>query len=204
VSKESIRLKRREDRQLVEAALLGELRPDDLQLIERAWTVSRQEIMRELVSAGIQRSLWPESLHWDWSLKAKELRYLSYNGFAVECEGEFQGVLLVNQTGHFADLEEDRGKPLVYIEYLEVAPWNWNVPSLNQAGRFGLAGTVLFQRAVEYSNEQEFAGRIGLHALPAAEQFYEQVCGMQRFGQDPNKEGLVYFELSRAAAAARL
>lgn|GEM_PF-5598729 len=65
MSKESIFLIRREDDEAVEASLLGDLKPDDLRLVERIWTLKRQEMMRELVSQGIPRQAWPQSLHWD-------------------------------------------------------------------------------------------------------------------------------------------
>lgn len=204
MSRESIYLFRREDNEKVEATLLSELKPDDLRLVERVWTLKRQEMMRDLISQGVPRQAWPQSLHWDWSAKANELTYLSHCGWAIECEGDFQGVMLVDLASHFADLEADRGKPVLYLEYLEAAPWNWDCPELSRQKTYRGIGSILFQRAVEQSNEQGFHGRIGLHALPQAESFYEQACGMTRFGKDPDKEGLVYFELSRADAAKRL
>lgn len=204
MSKESILLLRQEDNLSVEASLLGDLKPDDLRLVERVWTLRRQEMMRDLVTQNVPRLAWPQSLHWDWSAKAHELGLLSHYGWAVECDGDFQGVMLVDLASHFADLDDDRGKPVLYIEYLEAAPWNWDCPELSQQKRYRGIGTTLFQKAVEQSSEQGFHGRIGLHALPQAESFYQQACGMTRFGKDPDKEGLVYFELSRADAAERL
>ncbi|HMO83982.1 MAG TPA: hypothetical protein PKC18_03580, partial [Lacipirellulaceae bacterium] len=136
--------------------------------------------------------------------KAPDLKLLARYGYAIECEAEFQGAMLLDLASHFADLEGDRGKPLVYIDYLEAAPWNWDCEELSQERTFRGVGQILFQKAVEHSRDEGFQGRVGLHALPQAERFYEQACGMTRFGPDPNKERLVYFELSRAAAAKRL
>jgi hypothetical protein len=46
-------------------------------------------------------------------------------------------------------------------------------------------------------------GRVGLHSLPQAEDFYSR-CGMTRIGPDPSDNDLVYFEYHDGVAAARL
>ncbi len=101
-------------------------------------------------------------------------------------------------------LEMDQGRPLVYIDYLEVAPWNWKIPELNREGLFRGVGSVLFWKAVKQSEEEGFHGRVGLHALPQAELFYEKAMGMERLGPDPSKQDLLYFELSRQKAQSLL
>ena len=99
----------------------------------------------------------------------------------------------------------DKGKPLVYVDYLESAPWNWPIPVLSQAGEFRGVGAVLFFVAVKQSEQEGFHGRVGLHALPQAVPFYAgQSCRMTGLGNDPNKLGLPYFELSREEAAKTL
>ena len=45
---------------------------------------------------------------------------------------EWQGAMLTKSGTHFSQLGEDRGKPLVYIDFLEVAPWNWTIPGIGQ------------------------------------------------------------------------
>lgn len=204
MSSESTYIIRRSDMVSVEATLLGGLRPANLELVERAWVVKRQEMMRGLLLRHIDQSLWPESLGWDWGRKAAYLRLLAFQGWAIELDGDFQGVMLVELVGHAARHKEDLGKPVLYINYLEAAPWNWDCEEISQVKKYSGIGQVLFQKAVELSQEEGFYGRVGLHALPQAEGFYEQACGMTCFGHDPNKEGLMYYELSRGAAAARL
>ncbi len=204
MSEEAIRIIRRSDDALVEAKLFGELKPEDLVLIERSWTTERQKIMRKLLAIQVPRNQWPQSLHWDWGRKSSDLKLLGTYGWGIEREGCWEAVLLVERSSHFADLDGDRGKPLVYIDYFETAPWNWNYDELEQHGQYRGLGQILFQTAVQHSNDEGFHGRVGLHALPQAENFYEQACGMTRFAKDPDKQGLVYFELSRAAAARRL
>ena len=51
------------------------------------------------------------------------------------------------------------------------------------------------------SVDEGFHGRVGLHSLPQAEEFYEQKCGMTRIGVDPDYESLSYFELTQERAA---
>lgn len=53
--------------------------------------------------------------------------------------------MLVDLASHFADLEEDRGKPVLYLEYLEAAPWNWDCPELSLQKTYRGIGTTLFQ-----------------------------------------------------------
>ncbi len=67
MSRESASLIRRADNQVVEATLLGGLTPNDLLLVERGWSIKRQEMMRELLARSVPRQNWPQSLHWDWS-----------------------------------------------------------------------------------------------------------------------------------------
>jgi hypothetical protein len=56
----------------------------------------------------------------------------------------------------------------------------------------------------ETSEEEGFRGRVGLHALPQAEQFYERGCGMTAVGPDPTKQNLLYFELTSERASELL
>jgi hypothetical protein len=106
--------------------------------------------------------------------------------------------MMVNTAAHAARLEPDRGKPLVYIEYLESAPWN--VRELTPQPRYGAVGVRLFEAAVHFSSAQGFFGRVGLHSLPQAERFYQTTCRMTHVGANEAVEGLCYFELTRENA----
>jgi hypothetical protein len=187
---------RREDGALVEAALLSGLKPEDLLMIERQWSPARQRIFKALLASGSPRSHWPQSLHWNWERKISELRLLEASGFAVHWDGAWQGAMLTKDVSHCAQLPSERGKPLVYIDYLETAPWNWRIGALGQEGLYKGPGSVLFREALEHSVVEGFHGRVGLHALPQAERFYSEVCGMVPLGPDATKQDLVYFEFS--------
>lgn len=189
---------------MVAADLHDALRRADLELIERSWASDRARIMAELSRADVARHSWPESLHWDWSRKAPELDLLAARGFGIFCDGVWQGAMMTRTVGHHAKLIEDHGKPLVYIDFLEAAPWNWRVASIGQERRFKGVGVVLVREAVTQSIKEGFHGRIGLHALPQAEQFYSGVCGMTRVEAPPGGGPLVYFEFNRAQSKAFL
>jgi len=199
VSERRVELIRREDNAFVEATMLDGLAPEDLLLIERVWGPQRLRLLEKLLRRGVPRKERPESLHWDWGLKSGELRLLEAKGFGVICQDEWQGAMLVRTASHFTQLEEDKGKPLVYGDYIEAAPWNWRVKVLGQESRFMGVGSILFREAVLESIREGFHGRLGLHALPQAESFYE-TAGMTRIGQDPDKQDLVYFEFTREQA----
>lgn len=203
MSHEPALLIRSDDGKAIQATLLGGLKPVNLELVERVWSQNRQEMLRDLLVQNVPQDRWPQSLHWNWELKAPELRLLAYQGWAIECDGDFQGLMMLEIGIHVARHADAKGKPLVYIEYLEAAPWNWDCAELGQTKRYRGIGQVLFQKAVELSYAEGFSGRVGLHALPQAEGFYVKACGMTRFDPDPDKESLVYFELSGGAAAAR-
>lgn len=89
------------------------------------------------------------------------------------------------------------GQPLVYVEALATAPWN-RLAIIRPPELRGV-GTALLLFARQRSLQLGYGGRVGLHALPRAERFYERQR-MSRF--DPNPEDypdledkpLTYFE----------
>lgn len=183
----------------VEAELLGLLAPQDLMLLEEVWRPERSRILRALLNSGAALENRPESLSWNWRAKAQHLRLSHASGFAVVCEEQWQGAMLTKSGTYPSRLEN--GKPLVYIDFLEVAPWNWTVPDIGQESRYGLVGTRLFERAVRQSWEEGYDGRVALHSLPQSESYYQYACGMTPLGADDEDEGLTYFELSRDNAS---
>ncbi len=199
MSRHQIRIKRRSDRVWVEASLVTELSSSDLVAVEAGWSGDRTRIQHEVLRTGVPEQGRPQSLHWRWDLKAPWLGSLAVSGFGIQCEGQWQGVMLTKTAPNLARLQHDKGKPLVYLDYIETAPWNWHIPELGQAGRYAAVGRILFWQAVKQSEDEGFHGRVGLHALPQASSFYERL-GMMPLGPDPSKQGLPYFELSRQEA----
>lgn len=189
----------RSDGSFIEGKLHDELAPEHLLLVELQWQGTRVELGQELLRLGIPEERWPESLPWDWSRKARELRALEASGYAIKGEGKWQAVMLTKSATHFSMHPSTLGKPLIYVEYVEVAPWNWTIDDIGQRPKFKALGTTLLREAVLQSVREEFEGRVGLHSLPQAEGFYER-CGMAALGRDRAKQGLMYFELTADAA----
>lgn len=184
----------------VKAELLDGLVPEDLMLLESEWVSERSRVLQDILRAGDLPDHRPQSLRWNWRAKAQHLRFTQASGFAVVCEERWQGAMLTKSAIHFTRIGDNRGKPLVYIDYLEVAPWNWTIPGIGQSGQFARVGRHLFAAAVRQSQDAGFGGRIGLHTLSQSARFYCDVCGMIPLGKDKEKEGLEYFELTESQA----
>lgn len=194
-----IRILRRKVDPPVNAELHEDMSVKDLFLAERSWTEDRNRILAELLRRSIPRSRWPQSLHWNWWTKARELKLLGTRQFGIFCEGRWQALMMTKTVPNTARLMPDVGRPLVYVDFLETAPWNWKHADIEQERHFLALGPALLKVAVEQSMQEEFRGRVGLHALEQSEDFYETI-GMTRMASDPQKEGLVYFEFTRENA----
>lgn len=142
--------------------------------------------------------------HWDWRNKTTNCSgQLSYQSFAIECAGMTQGLMIVN-TIKRCRISSQVNKHLVYVEYVEAAPWNRN--SSPTRPQFKGVGTVLIAAAIQLSIDEGNQGRIGLHSLPQADTFYGNRCGMTDLGPDASypKFPLRYFEMTEAQAASFL
>ena len=182
----------------LQAAATGQLAPADLcdEITDQhldLWETSWQPAM-DAHCAGLPRDAEPEDSEWNWRANAKIWRRLAtFRSFAVVCNGELQGLMVVRDTLNAA------GMPIIYVELLATAPWNR--PEISRPPRYRGTGRVLIAAAVTLSRAEGYGGRIGLHSLPAAEPFYRNKCGMTDLGMDAAK-GMVYFEMSEAQANA--
>lgn len=201
MSSEDVEIQRRSDGQFVEAKLLTGMVPANLLVLEASWQPLRSEVMQELLAASVPQDEWPQSILWSWARKAPQLALLAASGFGIVCQQRWEGVMLTKTEPYRVRLAPERGKPLLYVDFLEIAPWNWTIPKIGRTGQHRLVGSTLLWRAVKQSEEEGFHGRVGLHALPQAEGFYAgEPFEMTPIGRDPNKEDLLYFELSREQA----
>jgi hypothetical protein len=141
-----------------------------------------------------------ENEHWDWLGKADWLSLVAYRSLGVECEGMMQGLMLVVTDGYYSRTEPDLGKPLIYVDYVQTAPWNDE--DLVDRPRLGAVGTHLLDGAVKLSVDLEYAGRIGLHSLQRSEGFYRRLgfAPVEIERRDRHARGLWYFELTRQRA----
>ena len=179
----------------VAAVLLSGVTRSLIDEVELAWASLRIEGAKRIKAAG---GRIPEHWHWSWQRKAGYVDLLAYHCFGVECDSEIQGLMLVNTTNAVSRATGHRGKPLVYVDYVEVAPWN--AKALTESPRFGGVGARLIEAAVRYSIEEGFAGRVGLHSLPQSEDFYGRTCRMTRGEIDMKYEGLRWFEFTGLGA----
>jgi len=143
-----------------------------------------------------------ESAHWDRRKKMEAVgRLLGYPSCAIECNRETQGLMIASTMGS-SRLESQKGKPLVYIEFLETAPWNR--VTLTGQPRYKRVGPALVDVAIQLSMNEGFHGRVGLHSLPQSDDWYRGICGMTDLGKDPKKQNLRYFEMTIEQARAFL
>ena len=184
------RLLRRSDEKLVQAEILNEISREELIDIHLDWQPDRLEALKSLRGQG---KPWPENWHWDWGAKAENLNFLACRCFAVECQGRVQGLMMISTIGWRGRIEVQAGKPVLYIEYIESAPWN--LAGLVKTPRFSGVGIALIQTAIQVSADEGFAGRVALHSLPQSLPFYRRY--MHDLGIDAtHSENLRYFEMT--------
>lgn len=184
-----IYLRRNLDSSFVEAELWDGVGPNHLGLWERTW--------KPIMDAQVQnRDTAPceQDAHWDWRRKHLATRkFLANRWYTVTCLNELQGLMLVDLS-ESCRLASQFGKPLIYIAFISTAPWNRE--GFETPPRFSGVGRALVLQAIELSIEEGFEGRLGLHALSGATEFYEAKCGMTVVGQDAAKENLTYVEMT--------
>jgi len=203
--KESIEIFDLVKQAVVEAELVDEVTTDDFLVTQLEWRPVVIEATRELVRLR-SPDLVPGHFHWDWTRKAAQLELLAVSFIAIRCDGSLQGLMKIETVGHDCRLPEQAGKPLVYIDYLETAPWNVKslMKALDRPTRYGGVGSRLVEAAVRRSLAEEFRGRVGLHSLPTSERFYIEACGMTPVGRDPAKQNLLWCEFTPEQAEAFL
>lgn len=185
----------------VEGELWDQITEKQLGDWEAEWQPAVIEALKRLNHAGIGRPNWPQSRHWDWRQKMEAIQgLLAYPGVSVMCEGVTQGLMIVNTSSYRCRIPTQAGRELVYVEFLENAPWNRKELLLQP--RFRGIGSILVGTAIQLSLAEGFKGRIGLHSLPQANPWYANTCGMTDLGIDIDKQGLRYFEMTPDQAEA--
>ena len=167
---------------------------DRLAEVERSWTPARDALGAAMRAAGLRL----ENSHGRWTRKDASVRAGQHLLLAAEAGGEVQGLLALNTELRPASLLP--GRWIRYVDYVEAAPWNLQVASVQNA-RYSGVGTLLIAEAIRTSLGRVAGGRIGLHSLPQAERFYTVRCRMTRVGPDPLSSGLVYYEYQDGVAA---
>jgi hypothetical protein len=171
--------------EFVPANILVGFPPDRLGEVENAWKPERETAARELSDVGTGG----EHENWDWRTKAESVKSGVNQIVAVECRDAVQGLMALQCKPRPARVEP-KNEPILYVEYLEAAPWNLKNRLVRP--RFLGVGTLLIAAAVKLSLEFGYRGRLGLHSLAQAEPFYRVNCKMTDFGPDSD-----YYELVR-------
>jgi hypothetical protein len=184
---------------LVDATLDTEIAPARLIDIEAVWGPVRITAIQQRIASGLPPSQIPQHWHWDWAAKSANLQFLAYRCLGIECQGQMQGLMTVKTAGCAARLPPEVGQPLVYVDFIEVAPWNCR--DLTDTPRFGGTGIRLIEAAIRLSRDEGFHGRGGLHSLPQSEAFYRDACRMVGLGADASYQNLPYYEFTREKAA---
>lgn len=157
----------------------------------------------QLPSADQTHEKWLETLgdfgiqdhHWHWRNKCSIAPGSNRRIFSLLNANEVEAAMMLL----FGKTSRDPGTPLpiVYVDYVAVAPWNRKV--VQEPQRFKNLGTVMLGAAVATSIASGLDGRCGLHSLPQSEGFYRRL-GMIDFGTDPAYSSLRYFEFTAQAA----
>jgi hypothetical protein len=182
---------------LVDAFLCVDVSTPDIAATSKLWQPLWIAGLRRRQRLGLPRL---ENSHWDWSTKANWLSLASYRSLGIECEGSMQGMMLVITDGHEARLPPDKGKSVVYVDYVQVAPWN--DAALVDRPRFGAVGSFLMEGAVRLSIDMQYGGRVGLHSLKRSEGFYSnlRLTAVEIETIDRHALGLWYFEWTKQEA----
>lgn len=178
---------------------------DDTNLshIEGRWRPMFELRRKQAIETGKTMSnINAEDAHWSWGKKALVAINdpFLYDIFVLECGGNTQALMMTCKGGAncFSRHSEHPKADMLYVEFLATAPWNR--PRLVENPTYKGAGITLIGTAVSQSIEEGMDGRMGLHSLPGAEEFYRDTVGMTDFGVDKDEphKGLIYFELPKS------
>jgi len=190
-------ISRKKPLELVEAILVDDISREVATAIEELWAEDRRRAKLRISSAGGPS---PESLDWNWARKLEDAEQTPMQCFGLQCEHAYQGLMMLNLSRLPARLKDSSS--ILYVEYLEVAPWN-QVAFVGDQARFSGVGSTLIWAAALVSKQKGLGGCLGLHSLPQARTFYLRL-GFTDGGPDEAEEGLHYMELSAKPAAMLL
>lgn len=182
----------RKHNEIVLAQVQLQVSADELVQAETLWKKFREDA----VVRGGRKSV-PDHNHWNWDEKSDDLKFTAYRCLGIWWEEEMQGLMMLSMLAVRGRLSDNLSKPVLYIKYIEAAPWNLK-SYVGEKARFGGIGTSLIRAAIAVSVKEEFRGRIALHSLPQSESFYSKI--MQDLGIDKDVEKLRYFEMSESSA----
>lgn len=138
-----------------------------------------------------------EDKDWDWRQFLQEFSLTTFLGRKYEAYalivGEDLKALMILRTQGWPSRFPGDSSLLVYLEYVSVAP-DCRRESSPRKYRYG--GLAMLQFAIHRSRTLGLQGRVGLHSLPGAEDFYRS-AKLHDFGPDAAENGYHYFESPR-------
>jgi len=189
---------------MAEGLLWADLGVPDIIAAQRQWDPKKLDITEELVRLSLVKGSVVEHFHWDWVRKVLYYQDPKHGHdvttLGIQVADQWQGLSMAEPTPGLSRLGQ-AGQPIVYIHYLESAPWNLTVPEIGQEPEYSGIGTTLVVTCARLSFAKGYGGRVGLHSLPRALSFYQRL-GFQNLGPeaDGRLKDLCYLELSEEAA----
>ena len=189
---------------VVQAELFDDVTVEHFLETQLLWRPVVVDAAKALHRKGVARNEIPAHWHWNWESKASELGVLAFSFIGIECGGKLQGLMKLDVATHSSRLSGQEGKPVVYVDYLETAPWNVKslMTALGAKPEYSAVGTRLIEAAVRRSIAEGFRGRVALHSVPGSERFYLEVCGMAAVEPDSAKQNLLWCEFTPEQARA--
>jgi hypothetical protein len=154
----------------VEALLFEKVSDEQLANWLATWPPAIDAAKQVFLKKNIPKEKWPQDAHWKWDHKITQTRgILAYESYCIARGDRIDGLMLVSLT-KTSRMPARLGQELVYINFVATAPWNRS--SLVAAPEVRGVGSIFVNVAIQLSDAQGFKGRIGLHSLPGAYDFY--------------------------------
>jgi hypothetical protein len=160
---DTVRIVDRKTRRIVDAEVVANISRSELKGIDHLWVGWRADLT--------QKEMLPENHDWRWERKGLDLDADSFRFLGIRYLGEIQGLAMLNMDSIASQRPGCSGQRMLYVEYLEAAPWNQEAYAGTDK-RYGLIGMALLCALIMVSADAGCEGRIALHSLPQAEGFY--------------------------------
>jgi hypothetical protein len=150
-----------------------------------------------------------EDSSWVWAdIIGDECLGVRFTSFAMISPRGVEGIMVL-ERGRMMQTPFAEG---VTMHYLATAPWNRlksdRTPLIPERERAKPIGSVLLTRALMFSHDEGYEGRLGWETLEGAREWYrDQFAGLSRFRELPrdlSPENLVSFETDSQSARAYL
>ena len=164
---EFVRLYDVSNQKYVDAELRNFISEDSVEDWRSKWVPEMFRLVGRIFDRGGEIREHIDSPKWNWSAKVSDMRLTdSQMGCSLVSQGETQAMMIVD-INKKCKLPQQQNGDLVYIEYIQTAPWN-NRRLNDNFVRFAGCGSILFHKAIRLSRAMSMGGRIGLHSLQSS------------------------------------